>query len=225
MTGTKRAKRCVLFALAAISLAAAPVLAVERPIVIDGDTLQVEGEMFDLAGIDAPELGQLCRKNDHTWPCGEHAAWALHKLVDVGDFACMPWTNGEERSPAGRDHLFCHQGDHDLAEIMIRDGYATANGGTFPTYLGAEDDARNASLGIWAGKFDRPSVWRAERDPAMTVSPCPIRGIRDEDGNPVFYVPTDPGYDRLRLAGKVVEKRFCSEEEAAREGWRHVGQR
>jgi endonuclease YncB( thermonuclease family) len=36
----------------------------ERLSVIDGDTLQVDGAIVQLYGIDAPELGQLCESDN-----------------------------------------------------------------------------------------------------------------------------------------------------------------
>lgn len=207
----------------AIVLGVTPSQATERMVVIDGDTLQIDGKLVDLAGIDAPELGQLCRKGDQTWSCGEHAAWALHKLVNIDPFVCSPWANGVGASSAGRDIVVCRQGDRDLGEILIREGYATADRDTFPSYLDAEYDARNADLGIWGSQFDPPADWRSAQDPSLTATPCPIMGIRDDAGKPVYYVPTDPGYVEVEAADNVVEKRFCSDEEAAKDDWRHFG--
>ncbi len=35
--------------------------------VIDGDTIEVAGELIRLHGIDAPESGQRCRRLGHAW--------------------------------------------------------------------------------------------------------------------------------------------------------------
>ena len=48
----------------------------ERLSVIDGDTLQVDGDVVQLYGIDAPELGQLCESDGRLWHCGMEAALA-----------------------------------------------------------------------------------------------------------------------------------------------------
>ena len=41
--------------------------------VIDGDTLEVQGERIRLHGIDAPEIRQLCRLDGKPWQCGKEA--------------------------------------------------------------------------------------------------------------------------------------------------------
>jgi endonuclease YncB( thermonuclease family) len=65
---------------------------VERLSVIDGDTLQVDGAIVQLYGIDAPELGQLCQSEERLWPCGVDAALALSKLLTLNrsSLHCAP---------------------------------------------------------------------------------------------------------------------------------------
>ena len=50
--------------------------------VIDGETIQVRGEVIRILDIDAPEKDQFCSQaeGDTTWRCGERAAFAL---IDV----------------------------------------------------------------------------------------------------------------------------------------------
>ncbi len=54
---------------------------------IDGDTLQSDGEIIQLYGIDAPELGQTCLRENEPWPCGVEAALALQKMVKLSESA------------------------------------------------------------------------------------------------------------------------------------------
>jgi endonuclease YncB( thermonuclease family) len=42
--------------------------------VIDGDTVEIDGRLVQLYGIDAPELGQLCDRDGELWECGREAA-------------------------------------------------------------------------------------------------------------------------------------------------------
>ena len=46
--------------------------------VIDGDTIVLNGSHVRLFGIDAPELGQLCKDG---WPAGEKARGFLRTLI------------------------------------------------------------------------------------------------------------------------------------------------
>lgn len=121
--------------------------------VLDGDTLMMGGESVRLSGIDAPELRQTCRKNDSEWPCGRAARDELVRLVRGQDIRCV--TDGRDRY--GRLLGTCHRGAVDLNETMVATGFAVAYGG----YGWAEQAARSAGLGLWAGTFDLPRDWRA----------------------------------------------------------------
>jgi endonuclease YncB( thermonuclease family) len=62
----------------------------------------------------------------------------------------------------GRKVAVCQAGGRDLAEEMVRAGYATIierRGSTNP-YGGAQAEARDKKRGLWAGRFDMPSEWR-----------------------------------------------------------------
>ncbi len=69
----------------ALCLLATPALAdVSGPArVIDGDTLEIQGQRIRLHGIDAPESRQLCRLAGKPWMCGKDAANALGGLRTV----------------------------------------------------------------------------------------------------------------------------------------------
>ncbi len=63
----------------ALCLLATPALADVAGVasVIDGDTIEVQGQRIRLHGIDAPESRQLCFIDGKPWQCGEDAANAL----------------------------------------------------------------------------------------------------------------------------------------------------
>ncbi len=63
----------------ALCLLVAPVLADVAGIasVIDGDTLEINGQRIRYHGIDAPESRQLCRLDGIPWQCGKDAANSL----------------------------------------------------------------------------------------------------------------------------------------------------
>ncbi len=63
----------------ALCLLATPALADVGGVasVIDGDTLEIQGQRIRLHGIDAPESRQLCRVDGKPRQCGRDAANAL----------------------------------------------------------------------------------------------------------------------------------------------------
>ncbi len=75
--------------------------------VIDGDTIEVQGEKIRLEGIDAPEMGQPCHSGGD---CGERAKIALSRLVRGVEVSCTPGRPGQvQANPrnvhGGRDGL------------------------------------------------------------------------------------------------------------------------
>ena len=194
--------------------------------VIDGDTLQLDGRIIQLYGIDAPELGQLCDEDGKPWPCGVEAALALRKLVSVSgqELHCSPWQDGPpQRTADGAVIEVCQIGEQDLAQVMLQNGYGVAMPQSFPDYAEAEKDAKDASLGIWHSHFLLPSVWRASLNdssqPKSAVRDCNVKGAIGADGERVYYVPTDPEYKQIAIDPKRNERLFCSDEAARLAGW------
>jgi endonuclease YncB( thermonuclease family) len=120
--------------------------------VIDGDSLRVDGHEIRLAGIDAPELHQTCRRAGLPYACGADARAALRGLTRNGAVTCD--LLGHDRY--GRDLARCTAGSTDLGAWLVTQGYAVAYG----SYADEEEQARRAGAGIWAGTFDLPSEWR-----------------------------------------------------------------
>ena len=66
--------RMMLILLFVLAAACKPAPEVAEVIVVDGDTLRIDGERIRLHGIDAPEAGQTCARPDGgTWNCGASA--------------------------------------------------------------------------------------------------------------------------------------------------------
>jgi endonuclease YncB( thermonuclease family) len=205
---------------AEMALSASHQPAEHRSVVIDGDTLEIDGETVQLYGIDAPELGQLCDSDGNLWPCGVEAALALRKIVTLGghDLACAPWTNDPDHATAhGGKHELCKLGHEDLALVLLHGGYVVALPDSFPDYLEAQEGARGARLGVWHSRFAMPWDWRVATDGADRR--CNVKGVVDAAGERVYYVPTDPGYRDIAVAPERGERLFCSDEEARTAGW------
>lgn len=123
--------------------------------VVDGDSLEIEGDMIRLKGIDAPEGQQKCRKNEQEWSCGREATRALRQLIKGQKVVCK----GNEYDRYQRLLGYCSAGSVDLNKTMVAEGWALSFGGDF---LAEESVASQQKKGIWSGEFQRPQDWRRD---------------------------------------------------------------
>jgi len=164
------APRSLVVSLAAVWLLAMtghPALAeiTGRPKIIDGDTLELEGQAIRLYGIDAPELGQACTIKERTYDCGMVARTALLdltagvavtcKMVSAKVVSAEPGGAAEDGRP-GR----CFAQGYDLSEGMAYTGWALALPEVSERYLVFEERAQAAGRGLWKGRFVTPWDWR-----------------------------------------------------------------
>lgn len=193
-------------------LLAFPALAETR--VIDGDTLDIDGTIYRLNGIDAPEHGQKCGR----WRCGAAATDRLAELVNGAPVACEAIS--EDRY--GRTIATCRAGGSDVAETLVSEGLAWAYRRFSDVYATQEDRAKAERVGIWA--HDSKPAWEF-RDGAWKgaeqVAPegCPIKGNISRNGQ-IYHVPWSPWYKRTKINTAKGERWFCSEAEALQAGWR-----
>ena len=132
--------------------------------VIDGDTIEVSGQRIRLYGIDAPERRQTCRRAALTWPCGAEAARALRLFINGRRVTCRE----RDVDQYGRVVAVCHAGGQDLNGRLVAEGMALAYRRYSTDYVGAEEAARAAGTGLWAGLFIPPWEWRrGKRLPAI----------------------------------------------------------
>ncbi|MTI42683.1 endonuclease YncB(thermonuclease family) [Roseibium hamelinense] len=187
--------------------------------VVDGDTLELDGEKIRLAGIDAPELGQTCLTLTGTpWRCGQSAKKQLQKLAKTGPVECR----GAERDAYGRRIATCFSGGRDLNAALVRSGYAFAFVKYDSTYEADEQLARQSGAGVWAGVAEAPWDYRAAKwQSAGQTAPqgCTIKGNISSRGR-IYHMPWSPSYARTRINEAKGERWFCSEDEALAAGWR-----
>jgi len=130
-----------------------------RPQVTSGDTLFVGRDEVRLSGIDAPEPDQYCENEfGRPFQCGMQAMDALRELVGRHDVTCV--TEGTDES--GRSVGTCYAGDLNLNTRMVRTGWALALTDERADYAPLERLAKREKIGIWALKFEHPSVWREQ---------------------------------------------------------------
>lgn len=194
--------------------------------VIDGDTLQVDEHTVQLYGIDAPELGQYCQRGDDLWACGLEAALFLQKTVNFEGppMECAPWDEKAAAETGGELVIgVCQIGPKQVGLTMVRNGYAVALPESFPDYKEAEEQARQARLGVWQSDFVPPWQWREGKGPDVRssdwVRSCNIKGALGPADEPIYYVPTDKEYESVAIDPTRGERMFCSDEEARAAGW------
>ena len=175
MTGSRRQTlRRALAGLATAAAAAVALLTVGqgaagtlagRVTVIDGDTIEMRGERIRLFGIDAPESGQTCRTGEgRDWRCGTQAARELDQLARGRTVTCE--TRDTDRY--GRTVAVCKAGGLDLGSALVAGGHAVAFRSYSKIYVPAEEAAKAAGRGLWAGEFQMPSDWRAHHSRLQT---------------------------------------------------------
>lgn len=126
------------------------------PAVVDGDTLSLGNQKIRLAGIDAPEVGQMCTYKGESYDCGRSAATALITKIGWSQVRC---TNaGTDKY--GRVLGVCHLGLLDLNMWMVWKGHALAYREYSDAYAVFEEVAKTKQSGIWSGDFIPPWEWR-----------------------------------------------------------------
>ncbi len=124
--------------------------------VYDGDTIEVEGQLARLHGIDAFELGQTCLDaRGKPWRCGVAAKAALAERIEGQALQCVVLDEHRDGWYIAR----CRSEDGtDLGAYMVRSGLALAE---TDDYQAEQADARQRRAGVWGGAFMPPWQWRS----------------------------------------------------------------
>lgn len=190
-----------------------------RALAVTGDTIRLDGRLYVLAGIEAPEKGQSCLKGgNRSWRCGMASAEALGQRMRREVIVCK-LTGSEDR---GRPIARCRAGEQDLAAAQLKDGWAFSNGFFLSQYAGLEAEARKQKTGIWAGEAERPQVWRArlfEEAKRKAPNNCPVKGVQAATG-PRYVMPWEDDYQRIKVRTPRGERWFCNEQDAQAAGYR-----
>jgi endonuclease YncB( thermonuclease family) len=141
--------------------------------VVDGDTIEIEDQKIRLWGIDAPEAAQRCTEGGALYPCGLDASRALSKLIGRKPVSC---TRGDT-DRYGRMVAVCSVEGMDISKWMVTRGQAIAFRKYSLDYVGDEDRAKAAKIGMWAGEFQDPFDFRRQSRGA-----APKHGVLREQG-------------------------------------------
>ena len=128
--------------------------------IIDGDTIELNGDRIRFSGIDTPELKQICTLDNIEIFCGNLAAIVLKEKIGNEIVSC-------EREPEkdfwGRTLGECFINGESLSKFLVRNGYAFAFVKYSKKYVEDEKYAKENNLGLWAMEFEFPWDFRKKK--------------------------------------------------------------
>jgi endonuclease YncB( thermonuclease family) len=153
--------------------------------IVDGDTIRMGDVSLRLWGIDAPERDQLCRAaTGEPFECGDDAREHLAGLISDKLVSCGPPVDeqGRRLPPAempvpaeisGRPVVTCRmntdKGEVDIAQVMVRDGFAHLyqdEDGITSVYQADLQQAASAGAGLHGAGDGLFPPWAWRNDPA-----------------------------------------------------------
>jgi len=209
------------------------------PLIVDGDTVEIDGKKIRLDGIDAPETDQVCLDvKGERWACGIAARDHLNQKAGGKVWTCH--VHGTDRYR--RSLAVCEADGLSINQWIVANGWALSFVRYSHRYDADEQTARKRNTGLWAGAFVAPWDWRhrgtntvilgAAHVPVnaqvILISPasaehapskdCIIKGV-SRSGQCIYHLPGDAYYSSINMKTKG-KRWFCSAEEAEAAGCR-----
>jgi len=134
-----------------------------KAVIIDGDTIKINGQAIRFGGIDAPESfyrgkKQECYLNEKKVFCGELSKQKLKEKISSNIVSCI---KEEKKDRYQRIIAECFINGESLSSFMVRNGYAfDYKRYSNKKYAQDEEYAKINKLGIWKMKFEYPWEWR-----------------------------------------------------------------
>ena len=130
--------------------------------VVDGDTIDLNGEKIRFSGIDAPESNyrgkeQTCLINETIIRCGKLSKEFLIKKIGTNKVTCK-----REKEPDQYNRILaeCFVNGESLSKVLVRNGYAFAYRKYSTKFIKDEEFAKVNKLGMWAMTFQYPWDYR-----------------------------------------------------------------
>ncbi|QUS37879.1 thermonuclease family protein [Tardiphaga alba] len=213
------------------------------PHIRDANQVTIGNTRIRLAGSDAPGRDQLClNANGERWSCGVAAHDAL-----VARASDKNWTCRIQRTDRfGRSVAKCEADGEDIAQWLVKTGWALAYVRFSRVYEPEDQAARAAKVGLWSGAFIAPWEWRVRNKKAGTLgaikptpetlpilfasasgavapSPaCRIKGNVNRSGVCIYHTPESRWYAKIKMRVSKGTRWFCSKEEAEAAGCRET---
>tara|TARA_Y100001970_G_scaffold9470_1_gene11089 strand:- start:6820 stop:7272 length:453 start_codon:yes stop_codon:yes gene_type:complete len=124
--------------------------------VIDGDTIKIGNEKIRFGGIDAPELKQICFKNEEKISCGILVKNILKKKIGKETPKCI----SEGKDVYKRTIAECFINGESLSKFLVGNGYAFAYRKYSRKFIKDERFAKKNKLGLWSMNFIFPWEFR-----------------------------------------------------------------
>lgn len=126
---------------------------------IDGDTIHLNGNKIRFSGIDAPEINQMCKKDEIDIPCGAIAKELLIKKIGNAVPTCIL----EDEDQYGRILGECYIKKESLSSYLVRKGFAFAYTRYSKKFVKDERFAIQNKLGMWSMDFIFPWDFRKNK--------------------------------------------------------------
>jgi endonuclease YncB( thermonuclease family) len=149
-------KKIIYFLIFSFFLSTILIASEKKIQVIDGDTIHIGKLKYRFFGIDAPEIKQICEKDNTKIQCGVIAKSVLkNKIADK-----IPECIVKDKDRYQRLVAECFIGKESLSRFMVREGYAVAYTQYSKDFIEDEKYAKENKLGIWSMNFQMPSEYR-----------------------------------------------------------------
>ncbi len=124
--------------------------------IIDGDTININGEKIRFSGIDTPELAQTCKRDNEVILCGVHARKLLIDKIGNNKVKCIR----EGKDQYKRTLAECFVNNISLSSYLVKKGYAFAYRKYSKKFVNEENYARINNKGMWSMDFEYPWNYR-----------------------------------------------------------------